>query len=118
MARQRGTARAAETAASIGDELQNLRNDFTQLATQVEELASATGGAAVDDLKRRLERFAGSVDEMISIATTRGKDAVGAVSGLGEDVMQDVEAKVRDRPFVSLAIAVGVGFVVSAMMRR
>lgn len=103
---------------NLKKDLQSLRDDLSELSKQVEGLASDAGTEMVDDVKMRLANFGSSVDELIANAGARGRDAVDAVSDMGGDVVENVEDAVRERPFTALAIAVGLGFVLSSTMRR
>jgi ElaB/YqjD/DUF883 family membrane-anchored ribosome-binding protein len=55
---------------------------------------------------------------LIGSAGARGREAVDAVSEMGGNVVDNVEDAIRERPLTALAIAVGLGFVLSSTMRR
>jgi ElaB/YqjD/DUF883 family membrane-anchored ribosome-binding protein len=65
-----------------------------------------------------LANFGGSVDELIAHAGARGREAVDAVGEMGGNLVDNVEEAIRERPLTALAIAVGLGFVLSSTMRR
>lgn len=116
-------ARASSNATSLNvknlkKDLQSLREDMLELSKQVEGLASDTGGEMLNDVKANLARFGETVDDLLANAGTRGREAVDAVGEMGSNAIDDVEDAVREHPFTALAIAVGVGFVLSSTMRR
>jgi ElaB/YqjD/DUF883 family membrane-anchored ribosome-binding protein len=115
MARQRTDTKNID---GLKKELQNLRSDFIQLGKQVEAMANDTSGEVMTDVKARIDRFASDVDDLIASASARGREAIGAVGEAGENVLNSVEDHVHERPLTSLAVAVGLGFLLSSTMRR
>ncbi len=103
---------------NLKKDLQNLRDDLSELSKQVEGVANGAGAEMIDDVKARLANFGSSVDELIGSAGARGREAVDAVSEMGGSVVDNVEDAIRERPLTALAIAVGLGFVLSSTMRR
>jgi ElaB/YqjD/DUF883 family membrane-anchored ribosome-binding protein len=118
MARARTADLSSVNVKNLKKDLQHLRDDLSELSRQVEGLAADAGSDMLDDVKTRLANFGSSVDDLIGHAGARGREAVDAVSDMGSNVVDDVEEAIRERPFTSLAIAVGLGFVLSSTMRR
>ena len=118
MARVRSADLSSVNVKNLKKDLQSLRDDLSELSKQVEGLASDAGAEVLDDVKARLANFGGSVDELISHAGARGREAVDAVGEMGGNVVDNVEEAIRERPLTALAIAVGLGFVLSSTMRR
>jgi ElaB/YqjD/DUF883 family membrane-anchored ribosome-binding protein len=103
---------------NLKKDLQSLRDDVLALSKQVEGIASNAGGEVLDDVKANLARFGDTVDELLSHAGARSREAVDAVGDFGGNVVDNVEDTIREHPLTSLAIAVGLGFVLSSTMRR
>jgi ElaB/YqjD/DUF883 family membrane-anchored ribosome-binding protein len=103
---------------NLKKDLQSLRDDVLELSKQVEGLAGSAGGEMLDDVKANLARFGDTVDDLVSRAGARGREAVDAVEEMGGNVVDSVEDAVREHPISALAIAVGLGFVLSSTMRR
>jgi ElaB/YqjD/DUF883 family membrane-anchored ribosome-binding protein len=103
---------------NLKKDLQSLRDDVLELSKQVEGLASNAGGEVLDEVKANLARFGETVDDLLSGAGARGREAVDAVGEMGGNVVDTVEDAVREHPISALAIAVGLGFVLSSTMRR
>ena len=118
MARHRTNHDPSAQVKQIKRDLQILRDDFGKLAKQMEELADDTSGEVLENVKGRLDGFVGTVDELIASLGVRGKSAVGAVGELRENVTQNVEDAVREHPLTTVAMAIGVGFMLSSAMRR
>lgn len=117
MPRHRTSTSPSAQVKQIKNDLQNLRDDFKELAKQMEQLAHNTSGDAIDDVKGRVDSFVGTVDDLIASIGTRGRDAVGAVDEIRETVTQNIEDAVRDHPLTTVAVAIGVGFMLSSLRR-
>jgi ElaB/YqjD/DUF883 family membrane-anchored ribosome-binding protein len=105
--------RNAASAAS-GDmqgDLQKLRDDFSRLASQVGDIASSRGGAA-------WQRARSSVDDMVSDAQDRGRDAVGAMREVSDNFVEAIDESIAKRPYTTLALVAAVAFIFGATWRR
>jgi len=91
----------AETAASnVQSDIYSLQQEIARLARQIGEATAAKGGAAW----RR--------------AQVSGSEAADALRDASGDVIEVVDDSIRNRPYMSLALAVGLGFVLGATWRR
>ena len=118
MARARSADLSSVNVDHLKKDLQSLRQDLSELSKQVEGLATDAGAEMLDEVKTRLASFGTSVDDLVSNAGARGRDAFDMVNDVGGNVVDNVEDAVREHPLTSLAIAVGLGFVLSSTMRR
>lgn len=108
----RDTGNAASTAASeISADLAALRADVARLAQQVAGILSARGGAT-------WRRARSNVEGMISEAQDKGGEAVDAARKVGDEVVDSIGRSVRKRPYTTLALAIGIGFLFGATWRR
>jgi ElaB/YqjD/DUF883 family membrane-anchored ribosome-binding protein len=103
---------------SIQSDLQVVRDDVAHLVQQVELLLTESGNDAVDEVKARLRRAKDTVDQMLAEAGAKGRDAATAVRDMRDNLAEDVEESIREHPFMSVALAVGVGFLLSTTLRR
>jgi ElaB/YqjD/DUF883 family membrane-anchored ribosome-binding protein len=103
---------------TLKKDLQSLREEMLELSKQVEGLASDAGGEVLDEVKANLARFGETVDDLLANAGTRGREAVEAVGEMGSNAVESVEDAIREHPLSAVAIAVGLGFVLSSTMRR
>jgi ElaB/YqjD/DUF883 family membrane-anchored ribosome-binding protein len=106
-------SRKAASAASgdIAADLQALRGDVARLAQQIADIFAAKGGKAWD-------RARSGVDEAISDVEDRGRDAVDAVREVGDNMAAAIDESLKNRPYTTLALAVGIGFLFGATWRR
>ena len=64
-----------------------------------------------------MDKASGMVDDAISSVTERGRDAVSGIQEIGGNIAYVVEDSVKTQPMATLAIAVGVGFVLGALWK-
>ncbi|HEY7662741.1 MAG TPA: hypothetical protein VH934_06435 [Xanthobacteraceae bacterium] len=55
---------------------------------------------------------------MVSEVRDQGKEAVAAVTEVGGNVTDAIDRSLKDRPYTTLLLAVGVGFVLGALWAR
>jgi ElaB/YqjD/DUF883 family membrane-anchored ribosome-binding protein len=109
-ARDVGNA-AAEASGTIQKDLQALRDDLARLAEQVGAIVSEKGNAA-------WRRAKSSVDDVVSDAQSKGQDAVGAMREVSDNFVEAIDESIKERPYTTLAIALGLGFLFGATWRR
>jgi ElaB/YqjD/DUF883 family membrane-anchored ribosome-binding protein len=118
MPRSRKSNGGKASSEAIQHDLVAIRDDFSHLAKQIESLLTDTGSEAVDEVKARLVRAKDTVDQMIADAGAKGREAATAVRDIRDGIAEDVEESIREHPFASIALAVGVGFILSSTLRR
>ena len=101
----------ASASRDIQDDLQALRDDFSRLAEQVGEILSNRGGAA-------WRRARTSVDGVMSDAQDKGREAVDAMHDVSDNLVAAIDDSLKNRPYATLAIVGGLGFLLGAMWRR
>ena len=100
---------------AIKQDLRSLRDDLSTLADEVTGLAQETSEETLADIKERARRIRDNMDEFVSNAGTRGRDALHDVTSNLNDTMQ---TSLRDHPLTVLALVAGIGFVFGATWRR
>jgi ElaB/YqjD/DUF883 family membrane-anchored ribosome-binding protein len=95
----------------IQEDLESLRNDVTRLTQQIGNILAAQGGK----VWKRAQSTAGGV---ISDAQDKGMEAVEAVREVGDNVVDAIDESLKRRPYTTLALAVGIGFLFGATWRR
>ena len=112
----RDTAKETGKAASAGardiqDDIEALRDDVSRLTQQIASILSAGGNKA-------WQRARTNVEGVISDAQDKGMEAVGAVREVGDNVVDAIDESLKRRPYTTLALAAGIGFLFGAMWRR
>jgi len=88
-----------------------LRNDVSKLTSQIGDILAVRGGAA---WRKARENVGGVVSDV----QDKGKEAVGAVREVGDNLVDAVDESLQHRPYTTLALAVGIGFLFGATWRR
>jgi ElaB/YqjD/DUF883 family membrane-anchored ribosome-binding protein len=102
---------AADASGKIQDDMQALREDFGRLAEQVREILAARGNAA-------WQRTKSSIDDVVSDARDTGRDAAGAMRDVSDNFVGAVDESLKARPYTTLAIVAGLGFLFGATWWR
>jgi ElaB/YqjD/DUF883 family membrane-anchored ribosome-binding protein len=105
----------SEATLDVQQDLQTLRDDLGTLAEEVAGLMSATGNQALDDVKERIRHIRTGLDDVMSEAGARGRDALRDVS---DSVSSALEEQIKERPLTTLALALGLGFLIGATWRK
>lgn len=108
----REASRAASAASGdIQKDLQALRDDFTRLAEQVRDILANKGNAA-------WRRARTSVDDVVSDAQDKGREAVGAMREVSDNFVDAIDESIKERPYTTLALVAGIAFIFGATWRR
>jgi len=108
----RDMGRAAGAASGdLQKDLQMLRDDFGRLAQQVADIVANRGNAA-------WQRDRSGVDVAMSDAQDKGQQAVDAMREISDKFVETVDESIKNRPYTTLAIAVGLGFLFGSTWRR
>lgn len=108
--RESGKA-VSEATGDIQADLQSLRNDVRRLTDQISAIVTSKSNAA-------WSRARSNIEGVVSDATTKGQEAVDAVRDVGDNVVDAVDESLKKRPYTTLALAVGIGFLFGATWRR
>ena len=106
MAKTNGRRGVSDAAHDVQQDLQALREDLGALADEVSGLMSSTGNQALDEVKDRVRRIRSGLDDVMSSASSRGRDAL---HDAGENLSAALEEHIKERPLTTLALAVGLG---------
>ncbi len=101
----------SESSASIQADLESLRGDIRRITDQISDIVAAKGSAAWD-------RARSNIEGAVSDATGKGQEAVDAVREVGDNMIDAIDKSLQKRPYTTLALAVGIGFLLGAMRRR
>jgi ElaB/YqjD/DUF883 family membrane-anchored ribosome-binding protein len=108
--RESGKA-ASHVGEDIRADLEALRNDVTRLGSQIADIFAAKGGAA-------WSRARSNIEDVVADAGAKGEDAISAVREVGDTMVDAIDESLRKRPYTTLALAVGIGFLFGAVWRR
>ena len=109
-ARESGKA-ASAASGDIQADLQALRDDVTRLAAQITDIFSAKGNVA-------WSRAKANVEGVVSDVGAKGQEAIDAAQEVSDKVIDAIDESLETRPYTTLAMALGIGFLLGAMWRR
>jgi len=102
---------ANEASGDIASDLKALRDDFSRLAEQVGDILGNKGNAA-------WQRARSSVDDVMAGAQDKGREAVDAVRDVSDNFVDAIDESIKKRPYVTLALVAGLGFLFGATWRK
>jgi len=108
--RESGRA-VSDASGDVQADLESLRNDVRRLTEQISDIVTSKGTAA-------WSRARSNIEGVVSDATTKGQEAVDAVREVGDNVVDAIDESLKKRPYTTLALAVGIGFLFGATWRR
>jgi ElaB/YqjD/DUF883 family membrane-anchored ribosome-binding protein len=103
--------RTAETAQDIQQDLRALQQDVMQLTQQISDIVASKGSEV-------WQRARANVDGMIGDAGVKGKEAADAVREVGDTLANAIDESIERRPYTTLALALGLGFILGSAWRR
>lgn len=102
-------SRATSGDESSGD-IAALREQVQRLANQFGDYVSTTGSSALDRAKEGLSSAASSVG-------AKGEEAVAGVREVGDNLAKAIDESLKRRPYATLAVALGMGFIFAKLVR-
>jgi ElaB/YqjD/DUF883 family membrane-anchored ribosome-binding protein len=105
-----GTAAAAATR-DIHEDLIALRDDVAKLTQEIANIVAARGGAT-------WRKARSNVEGVVTQAQDKGLEAVDAVREVGESMIDALDESIKKRPYTTLGLALGIGFLFGATWRR
>ena len=113
-----GTTNGGTTPADIEHQLETIRDDITKLTQQMSDLADQTKDTAMAQVKTQVRRAQDAATTAISDAQATGKEAVDAFRDVADTFGDAVEYSLKRRPYATLAVAAGIGFLFGAAWKR
>ncbi len=111
----------SETAATIEDQIAELRDQISSLAKLVaQDVADGTESARDRfSMFRRNARQAGSdASDSLEELIASGEEILAELTARSKDTGREVRRTVKDHPFATLGAAALAGFVIAAILRR
>jgi ElaB/YqjD/DUF883 family membrane-anchored ribosome-binding protein len=105
-----GKAAAAATR-DIHEDLIALRDDVAKLTQEIANIVAARGGAT-------WRKARSNVEGVVTQAQDKSLEAVDAVREVGENMLGALDESVKKRPYTTLGLALGIGFLFGATWRR
>jgi ElaB/YqjD/DUF883 family membrane-anchored ribosome-binding protein len=106
------------TPADIEKQLETLRDDISQLTQQVADLIGQTKDDAMAQVKGQARRAKTAANSALADAQETGREAVDAFRDVADTFGDAVEDSLKRRPYATLAMVAGIGFLFGAAWRR
>jgi ElaB/YqjD/DUF883 family membrane-anchored ribosome-binding protein len=116
------TARSASTngttPADIEKQLETIREDVAQLTHQVADLISQAKDDTMAQVRSQVRRAKAQADSVVSDVKDSGREAVDAFRDVADTFGDAIEDSLKRRPYATLAMVAGIGFLFGAAWRR
>jgi ElaB/YqjD/DUF883 family membrane-anchored ribosome-binding protein len=106
------------TAGDVDKQLDVIRNDVAELTQQVGNLVTQIKDDAMAQVKSQARRAQASVDGALSDMQDKGREAVDSFREVADTFGDAIEDSLKRRPYATLAIVAGIGFLFGAAWRR
>ena len=106
------------TPADIEHQLETIRDDITKLTRQVSDLATQAKDDTMAQVKSQVRRAQAAANSAIEDAQATGKEAVDAFREVADTFGDAVDDSLKRRPYATLAVAAGIGFLFGAAWKR
>ena len=114
----KASATNGTTPADIEKQLETIRDDVTELTQQVADLIGQAKDDAMAQVKRQAKRAQATADSVLSDAKDTGREAVDAFREVADTFGDAIEDSLKKRPYATLAMVAGIGFLFGAAWRR
>ncbi len=95
-----------------------MKNDIAGLSQQVADAVNALADVAQTQAKRGLKNARANVDSVVNDASGRVGAVAGAAQQAAASIGDTLEDAIQERPLATVAIALGLGFLIGVTWRR
>ena len=114
----RASATNGTTPADIEKQLELIRDDISGLTHQVTDLIGQAKDDAMAQVKSQVRSAKAQADSMLSDAKASGREAVDAFRDVADTFGDAVDDSLKRRPYATLAMVAGLGFLLGAAWKR
>ena len=94
------------------------KNEIAQLSQEIAEAVSALGAAAQNQTRQGLKSVRSKVDSVVSDASGRAGSVADSAQDAVSSVAETLADVVQERPLATVALALGLGFLIGVAWRR
>jgi ElaB/YqjD/DUF883 family membrane-anchored ribosome-binding protein len=95
-----------------------VKNDISALTEQITDALNSFAGTAGKQARRGYKRARANVDSAVDDLAERGSAAMDAAQDTANSIEETLEDLVQERPLATVALALGLGFLIGAAWRR
>ena len=107
-----------EAYARLEKDLTAVKNDIAHLSQQIADAVNALATIAQRQTRRGVRRARENVDTVVSDASERASAVASAAQEAASSLQESLEDVIEERPITSVAIALGIGFLIGVTWRR
>jgi ElaB/YqjD/DUF883 family membrane-anchored ribosome-binding protein len=98
--------------------MNNVKSDIADLTNQITDALNTLAGAARKQARRGYSQARANVDSAVSDLSQRSGAAIGAAQDAASSIGETLEDAISQRPLATMAIALGLGFLIGVTWRR
>jgi ElaB/YqjD/DUF883 family membrane-anchored ribosome-binding protein len=95
-----------------------VKNDIAALTNQITDALNSFAGTAKKQARHGYKQARANLESALDDATARSGDMLDAAQNTANSAGESLEELITQRPFVTLGLALGLGFLIGATMRR
>jgi ElaB/YqjD/DUF883 family membrane-anchored ribosome-binding protein len=99
-------------------DVNTVKDDIAALTDQITDALNTFAGAAKKQARRGYNQARANVDSAIDDASERGSAMLGAAQDAAVTLEETLEDVIVQRPLATVAIALGLGFLIGVTWRR
>jgi ElaB/YqjD/DUF883 family membrane-anchored ribosome-binding protein len=96
----------------------NVQSDISALADQITDALNTFAGTARKQARRGYKNARANVDSVVDDLSERGGAMMGAAQDAAASVEETLENVITERPLATVALALGLGFLIGVTWRR
>ncbi len=102
----------------VEDQIRIIRDDIGELTRQMADLIEQTKDEAMAQVKTQARRAQATAEGAISDLQDKGRETVDAFRDVADTFGDAVEDSLKRRPYATLAVVAGIGFLLGAVWKR
>ena len=95
-----------------------VKNDIAALTDQITDVLSSFAGTATKQARRGYDQARSRAEETMDAMSERGSAMFDAAHNAATSLEESLEDVVTQRPLATIALALGIGFLIGAAWRR
>ena len=96
----------------------SVKNDIAALTDQITDALNTFAGAAKKQARRGYKQARENIDSTLDDVSERGSAVLGAAQDAAVTVEETLEDVITQRPLATVALALGLGFLIGVTWRR
>ena len=99
-------------------DVDKVKTDISDLAEQITDALNTIAGTAGKQARRGYKQARANVDQVVGDLSDRGGAMLNAAQDAASSVEETLEGVIAERPLATVALALGLGFLIGVTWRR